>query len=256
MDLKLGGKNVVLLGGTRGIGKAIAESFAAEGANIALCARNPDQVAEAVAQLGSLGVRAFGAATDVCDQQALTAWIGKAAAELGGIDILVSNAGAMDMGNDPAAWERNFRLDVMAGVNAFAAAEPYLSEAAGRTGDAAFVIISSVSAAQADRADAYGPLKAALVHMAKGLARQYARAGIRVNSVSPGMVLFEGGVWDVVRTNAPEFFKAANARNPTGRCAAPEEIAHAVVFLASPLSSYTTGANLVIDGALSSRVNF
>ena len=92
--------------------------------------------------------------------------------------------------------------------------------------------------------------------MAKGLARQHAKAGIRVNVVSPGMVFFEGGVWHTVKTNAPDFFAQANARNPTGRCATPQEIANAAVFLASPASSYTTGANLIVDGAVSNRVNF
>jgi 3-oxoacyl-[acyl-carrier protein] reductase len=140
--------------------------------------------------------------------------------------------------------------------NAFDAAQPLLAKSAAATGDAAFVIISSISAAQADRADSYGPIKAALIHMAKGLARQHAKAGIRVNVVSPGMVFFEGGVWDTVKKNAPDFFAQANARNPTGRCATPQEIANAAVFLASPLSSYTTGSNLIVDGAVSSRVNF
>jgi 3-oxoacyl-[acyl-carrier protein] reductase len=108
----------------------------------------------------------------------------------------------------------------------------------------------------ADRADSYGPVKAALIHLAKGLARQHARRGIRVNVVSPGMVFFEGGIWDTVKKNAPDFFDQANARNPTGRCATPQEIADAAVFLASPRSTYTTGANLIVDGAVSSRVNF
>ena len=256
MDLRLRGKRVLILGGTRGIGRAIAETFASEGADIGLCARNPEQVSQAVEGLSALGVRVFGGAVDVCNQPALAAWIQGAAEQLGGVDILIANAGAMAMGNDPAAWEQNFRLDVLAAVTAFSAARSFLEEAAAARGDAAFVIISSVSAAQADRADAYGPVKAALIHMAKGLARQYAHAGIRVNVVSPGMVLFEGGVWDTVRKNAPDFFEKSNARNPMGRCAAPGEIANAVVFLASPASSYTTGSNLVVDGALSSRVNF
>ncbi len=104
-------------------------------------------------------------------------------------------------------------------------------------------VISSVSAAQADSASSYGPIKAALVHMAKGLARQYAPKKIRVNVVSPGTVYFKGGVWHM-------------ARNPTGRMATPQEIANAAVFLASPASSFTTGSNLIVDGATSNRVNF
>jgi len=256
MDLKLKGKNALILGGTRGIGRAIAETLAKEGANVGVCARNAEQVAAAVAELKALGVKATGASVDVKDGAALKGWITSAAGQLGGLDILISNAGAMAQGNDVAAWEQNFQLDVLAAVNAFDAAQPLLAKGAEASGDAAFVIISSVSAAQADRADSYGPVKAALIHMAKGLARQYAKARIRVNVVSPGMVFFEGGVWDMVKKNAPDFFATANSRNPTGRCATPEEIADAAVFLASPRSSYTTGSNLIVDGAVSSRVNF
>lgn len=256
MDLGLKGKNAIILGGTRGIGRAIADTLAKEGANVAVCARNADQVAAAIAELKALGVNATGASVDVTDGPALKKWIADAATTLGGLDILISNAGAMAQGNDISAWEQNFQLDVLAAVNAFDAAQPLLGKAAQTSGDAAFVIISSISAAQADRGDSYGPIKAALIHMAKGLARQHAKAGIRVNVVSPGMVFFEGGVWHTVKTNAPDFFEQANARNPTGRCATPQEIANAAVFLASPASSYTTGANLIVDGAVSNRVNF
>lgn len=256
MDLQLKNKNAVVLGGTRGIGRAIAETLANEGANVAICARNADQISEAVAALRDKGVRATGAAIDITDGPALRKWIDSAANELGGIDLLFSNAGAMAQGSDPAAWEANFRLDILGAVNAFEAGRPFLEKAAAEKGDAAFVIISSVSAAEADSASSYGPIKAALIHWAKGLARQHAKRRIRANVVSPGMVYFEGGVWNMVENNAPEYFKQAMARNPTGRAATPQEIANSAVFLASPASSYTTGVNLLVDGAISHRVNF
>lgn len=256
MDLGLKGKNAVILGGTRGIGRAIADTLAGEGANVAICARNAEQVDAAVADLADTGVTATGASVDVTDGEALKSWITSVGETLGSIDILVSNAGAMAQGNDPAAWEQNFQLDVLGAVNAFEAASPFLTKSAEANGDAAFVIIASISAAQADRADSYGPIKATLIHMAKGLARQHAPSGVRVNVVSPGMVYFEGGIWHTVKTNMPEFFEQANSRNPMGRCATPQEIADAAVFLASPKSSYTTGSNLIVDGAVSNRVNF
>ncbi|MHB0772760.1 SDR family NAD(P)-dependent oxidoreductase [Bradyrhizobium sp. 5.13L] len=256
MDLGLKGKNAIVLGGTRGIGRAIAATLAGEGANVAVCARNADQVAATVAELKASGIKATGSPTDVTDGAALKSWIETAAKELGGIDLLFSNAGAMAQGGDPGSWEQNFRLDVLGAVHAFDAARPFLETSGANRGDAAFVIISSISAAQADTASSYGPIKAALIHMAKGLARQYARKKIRVNVVSPGTVYFKGGVWEMIEQNMPERYKDAMSRNPTGRMATPQEIASAAVFLASPVSGFTTGSNLVVDGAISNRVNF
>jgi len=256
MDLHLKGKNAVILGGTRGIGRAIADTLAGEGANVAICARNADQVKDTVAALKDKGVKATGGAVDIMDGAALKAWVAKAGDELGGIDILVSNAGAMAQGGDPASWEANFKLDILGAVNAFEAAKPYLEKAATANHDAAFTIISSVSAAESDNGSSYGPIKAALIHYAKGLARQHAKRKIRINAVSPGMVYFKGGIWNMVEQNMPKRYEDAMRRNPLGRMATPQEIANAAVFLASPVSSFTTGSNLVVDGAISNRVNF
>ncbi|SIO66109.1 3-oxoacyl-[acyl-carrier protein] reductase [Bradyrhizobium erythrophlei] len=256
MELGLKGRNAVVLGGTRGIGRAIAATLAAEGAGVAVCARNADQVASTVAELKAQGVRATGAPVDITDAAGLKSWISGVAQELGSIDMLFSNAGAMAQGGDAGSWEQNFRLDVLGAVHAFEAARPFLEASGEKTGDAAFLIISSVSAAQAENASSYGPIKAALVHMAKGLARQYAPKKIRVNVVSPGTVYFKGGIWNMVEQNAPKRYHDTLARNPTGRMATPQEIANAAVFLASPASSYTTGSNLIVDGAISNRVNF
>ena len=118
------------------------------------------------------------------------------------------------------------------------------------------IAAQAIAAAQAENSSSYGPIKAALVHMAKGLARQYAAKKIRVNVVSPGTVYFKGGVWNMVEQNMPQRYQDTLKRNPTGRMATPQEIANAAVFLASPASSFTTGSNLIVDGAISNRVNF
>ena len=256
MDLGLKGRNGVILGGTRGIGRAIAGTLAGEGAGIAVCARNADQVAITVTELKAQGVKATGAPVDITDAAALKSWIAGAAKELGSIDMLFSNAGAMAQGGDPASWEQNFRLDVLGAVNAFEAARPFLEASGAKHGDASVMIISSVSAAIADNTSSYGPIKAALIHMAKGLARQYAPKKIRVNVVSPGTVYFKGGVWHKRELEMPKVFQGALERNPLGRMATPQDVANAAVFLASPASSFTTGSNLIVDGAISNRVNF
>jgi len=256
VDFALKGKKAIVTGATRGIGRAIAETFAAEGADVAICARNAEAVAATVAQLREMGVDAYGASVDVSDPAALRAWISRAAEQLGGIDILVSSPGALSLGAADADWQANFRVDVLGAVHAFDAAKPYLLQAAAERGDAAVVFISTVASMEADRESSYGAVKAVLPHLAKGIAREYAPKGIRANVVSPGTVYFDGGSWQKHEQDAPDVFNAALRRNPTGRMATPREIATAVVFLASPVSSFTTGINLAVDGALTARVDF
>jgi 3-oxoacyl-[acyl-carrier protein] reductase len=256
MDLQLKGKTAVVTGGTRGIGRAIAECFADEGANVAICARNAEQVAETVKALEAKGVKAWGAVVDIADGPVLQAFVRDAAAKLGGLDVLVSNASALVQGNSEAAWKAMFDIDIMGAVRSFEAAKPFLEAAGEKTGDAAFIIISSVSAAETDNPNSYGALKAAQIHYAKGVARENAPKHVRCNVVSPGTVFFEGGVWGNAKANIPAFFETMIKRNPTGRMATPEEIAAATVFLASPRSAFTTGINMLVDGAISRRANF
>src|SRR5258708_22922834 len=146
MDLGLKGRNAVARGGTRGIGRAIAGTLAAEGAGVAVCARNADQVTSTVTELKAQGVRATGAAVDITDGAALKTWITGVAQELGSIDMLFSNAGAMAQGNDAASWEQNFRLDILGAVHAFEAPRPFLEASREKSRDAPSIIISSVSA--------------------------------------------------------------------------------------------------------------
>lgn len=256
MDLQLKGRKAIVTGGTRGIGRAIADTLADEGCDIAICARNADQVKDAVAALKKKGVNAAGGVVDIADGPALKDWIRQAAGELGGLDLLVANASALQNGNAEEAWQGCYDVDVMGAVRAADAAMPFLEEAAKQSGDASIVIISSVSAAETTYPNSYGAMKAAQIHFAKGLAKEKAPVHVRVNIVSPGTVYFKGGVWNMIEDNMPDMFKATMARNPMGRMATPQDIANATVFLSSPASSFTTGINMLVDGAISSRVNF
>jgi 3-oxoacyl-[acyl-carrier protein] reductase len=251
MDLGLKGLRAVVTGGSKGIGRRAAEIFAEEGASVALCARNADEVKATVAALKSRGVDAFGAAVDVADKAALEGFIADSAAALGGVDILVANVSALAVQDNEEAWQKAFDIDMMHSVRAVNAALPHLE----KSGHPAIVFVSSVSGREVDfTGPAYGAFKAALVHYAQRLAHQLAPKMIRVNAVSPGNTYFEGGVWHNIEKNLPDLFSQALALNPTGRMATPEEIGRGIVFLASPASSFTTGTNLVIDGALTRGV--
>jgi 3-oxoacyl-[acyl-carrier protein] reductase len=256
LDLQLNGKRAIVTGGTRGIGRAIADTLTDEGCNVAICARDTNQISEAVSALKSKGVSAFGGTVDITDGYALREWIVNAGNELGGLDILISSAGAMEIGADISSWEKNLNLDIFGAVISLEAALPMLEVSAKENGDAAIVAIGSAAAAIATEPSSYGAIKGALVHYIKGVSKQNASKHIRANVVSPGMVYFEGGVWDTIEQETPQFFKDSLARNPMGRMATPLDIARAVVFLASPCSSFTTGTNLFVDGAITDRVNF
>jgi len=256
MDLQLTGKRAIVTGGTRGIGRAIVETLAHEGCAVAFCARNSQPVTELVDALKSKGVSAYGDAADIADGKALKEWVVKAGHKLGGLDILISSAGAMAMGVDEASWIKNLQIDILGAVNAVEAALPLLEAAARQSGDAAIVAVGSTAAVNATEPSSYGAVKGALVHYIKGVARQNAVKHVRANVVSPGMVYFKGGVWNMVEERAAEFFKNSLARNPMGRMATPQEIANAAVFLASPCSSFTTGTNMIVDGGITDRVNY
>ncbi len=253
MDLGLKNRRALVTGGTKGIGRAVAQHLAQEGAHVAICARVADEVSEATAALRALGVRAIGRALDVTDKAALEAWVREAAEALGGLDVVVPNVSALAIASDESAWRAGFETDLMHSVRTVEAALPWLE-----TSDVgSVVIISSVSGREVDfAAGPYGAFKAALIHYAQGLANQLAGRGVRANTVSPGNTYFEGGVWHQIEHGDPELYRRALALNPTGRMARPEEIARAVVFLASPAASFITGANLVVDGALTRGVQF
>jgi 3-oxoacyl-[acyl-carrier protein] reductase len=252
MDLHLKGKRALVTGGTKGIGRAIAFGLAAEGADVAICARDLKAVAATVTELKMTGVNAFGAALDVSDTSALESFVRTSAAELGGLDILVCNASALADGAGEEAFRQAFETDLMHTRNACEAALPFLAT----SGTGSIVAISSISGSEdyGYGSSAYGTMKAALFFYMKSLARHVAGRGIRANIVSPGTTFFEDGFWDRVKREDPEGFARSLKDNPMGRMARPEEIADAVVFLSSGRASFVSGANLVVDGTLTMRI--
>lgn len=250
MELQLAGKKALVTGGTRGIGRAVVAALLAEGASVAFCARDPENVAAAAQELSAQGdVR--GTAVDVSDQAALRTWVESSAQELGGIDIVVANVSALAIDPTLENWQKSFDTDLMGTVGLVDASLPHLAQ----SDSASVVTISSVSGREIDfAAGPYGSLKAAIVHYTQGLAFQLAGRGIRANTVSPGNTYFEHGVWSTLESSSPEFFAESLGLNPTGRMARPEEIANAVVFLASGAASFVSGTNLVVDGALTRGV--
>ncbi len=255
MDLGLRGRRVLVTGGSRGIGRAIAEGMAAEGASVAICARGVDGVNTVVAALKAKGVDAYGEAFDVRDANALRGWFERASAHLGGVDVVVSNVSTRPSAMGLQMWRDGFESDILQHVQLTELAIPALKAGTSPS----LVFIASIAAVMTNlppHEEAYGAMKAALVNYVGQLAAKQAAAGIRVNAVSPGPILFDGGEWDTNRTERPQLFAAASRLPAMGRLGTPGEVANAVVFLASPAASYITGANLRVDGGAIKVSNF
>jgi len=250
MDLQLSGTHVLVTGGTRGIGRAIVEGFLDEGAAVAFCARDPEEVSATQQALGDRGT-VTGTSVDVGDAEALAAWVDQCADAFGGLDVVVANVSALAIPDTEENWQASLNVDLMHTVRLVRAALPHLE----RSGSASIIAISSVSGRESDFASGpYGTAKTAIIGYIHGLAMQLADRGIRANTVSPGNTYFEGGVWASIESGDPDLFKTAVELNPTGQMGTPEDVAGPVVFLASPLARRISGTNLVVDGALTRGV--
>lgn len=266
MDLGLRGKRAVITGGSRGIGLAIGEALAAEGASVGLIARDEAGLEVAAARLRTAGegvtapggaprtgdgVTVATAAANVTDTPALARAVDTIAGELGGLDFLVANAGGtVGPGNltsaGPDEFTATFALNAGHATELIRAGLPHLRAAGG----GAVVIVASITGMRPAPRTAYAAAKAAEIHLAATAAEELASANVRVNAVSPGSIMFPGGGWDSFQRENPEDFSAFVANQfPFGRLGRLQEVADVVAFLLSDRAAWISGANIPVHGA-------
>ena len=251
MDLGLAGKKALVTGSTKGLGRAIAETLLAEGASVAICARDADGVAAAVEEMSSMG-QVVGSAVDAGDLAQVEAWIASSAEQLGGIDIYVHNTSGKPQ-RKLEDWVNNHNIDLVSLVGGVAAAKEALADGGGSV---ISIGTSAVGEHFASGSGSYSAFKAAVTNWTLGQAQVLGAQGIRCNVVSPGPIMVEGGDWDGIRQGMPEFFEATQKTHPGGDIGEPQDVANAVAFLASPAAKHVNGANLTVDGGFMKRVNW
>ena len=245
MPFEFQAKKVLVAGGSRGIGLAIAQGFAQAGADVSICARGQPALDQARETLAAHGHRVHTASCDLSDAAAVAAYVADAAATLGGLDVLVNNASGFGMGDDEAGWAAGLQVDVMAMVRASHAAVPHLLKSQGSS----VIHISSISGFRpSTRSAAYAAAKAAMMSYTGSQAAMLARRGVRVNCIAPGSIEFEGGVWDQRKKAGDALYARTLASIPFGRMGTADEIAEVALFLASDHARWVTGQVIAVDG--------
>ena len=251
MDLGLTGKKALVTGATKGLGRAVAETLLAEGASVAICARDAEGVEAAVSELSSQG-EVCGSAVDAGDLESLTGWINSSSEQLGGIDIYVHNTSGKPQ-RKLEGWINNFNIDLVSLVGGVAAAQEALADGGG-----SLISIGTTATAEhfASGSGSYSAFKAAVTNWTLGQAQVLGAQGIRCNVVSPGPIMVEGGDWDGIKQGMPEFYEATQKTHPQGELGLPGDVANAVAFLSSDAAKHINGVNLTVDGGFLKRVNF
>jgi 3-oxoacyl-[acyl-carrier protein] reductase len=255
MDLGLLHKVAIVTGSSRGLGLASAKALAAEGCCVTLCGRTEATLRDAAAAVTAASPeagRVFTVAADVSRPEGVQAVVDKTIAAFGGLDVLVNNVGLARGGGlletSDADWDEAIDQTLMPAVRASRLAVPHMQ----RRGGGAIVMIASIFGREAGGRMTYNAVKAAEISLAKSLAQQLAPSNIRVNSVSPGSILFEGGSWWKRQQADPAGIAAfVKQELPFGRFGTPEEVGNVVAFLASPRASWISGTSVVVDGCQS-----
>ncbi len=239
------GLRVLVAGGSRGIGFAIADAFARGGASVSICGRGLPDVIDAAERLLRHGAPVHRRQCDLGQAEQIQEWVDAAVQTFGGIDVVVNNASGYGNGSDDASWQAGFDIDLMAAVRTNRIAVPHLRASAAP----AIINISSINALRpTPRAAAYSTAKAALNYYTVTLATELARERIRVNAIAPGSIEFPDGLWDRRRTEEPELYARIRDSIPFGGFGAVEDVANAALFLASPQARWITGQVLAVDG--------
>jgi 3-oxoacyl-[acyl-carrier protein] reductase len=232
------------MGASKGIGKSIALSLAAEGANLAICARGEEALRSVESDIKQQGVKVFASTCDVGNRDSLNEFLETAKRNLGSIDILVNNVSALRFGDEQIDWETSVNIDLMGSVWATQKVVPWMTEAGGGS----ILFISSISALEAGSPPSYAAMKAAIISYSKTMAVQLAPQNIRVNTIAPGSIEFEGGVWDMIKQHNRPLYDMALASIPLGRMGRPDEVGDVAAFVVSPRASWITGACIPVDG--------
>lgn len=253
MDLHLKGKNILITGGSKGIGKAIAEVFVVEGADVTLAARNIDYLEEAKEDLGGK-VKII--QTDITEKSERENLMRKFIENQGSIDVLINNAGGSNGGKicetSMDLFYEAMELNYFSAVHLSKLAVDHMK----KNGSGSIINITSIYGRESGGKATYNNAKSALISFTKSLADEVISSGIRVNSIAPGSILHETGNWIKRIEQDPEGMeKFVQTQIPAGRFGKPEEIANVAAFLASEKSSWIVGASINVDGG-QSKMNF